>query len=193
MKAVIISAMQAEVEHLVTEYDIVVSGIGKINATIATYKTIKKYNPDLIINFGTAGSLRKWSYVPRYIEIKGLVDCKYFIQRDMDARGLGFELGETPYENNIPMTITAPDHSINTINSQLICATGNNFVQSDIDIQADIVDMEAYAIAKTCYLEKIPFVCFKYISDSADDDAPKEFMNNVKKAGKAFTEYLYSL
>ena len=50
--------------------------------------------------------------------------------------------------------------------------------------------MEAYAIAKVCYLESIPFACFKYISDFADESAALEFGENVQEAGKIFSEYL---
>ena len=88
------------------------------------------------------------------------------------------------------MVIEIEDHPINTINMNLICATGDSFVESDIGLKADVVDMEAYAIAKVCYQESIPFACFKYISDFADKSAANDFSENVKKAGIVFSEYL---
>ena len=55
--------------------------------------------PDLVINYGTAGS--------RKIKKKTLVDCTKFIQRDMDVTGLGFMRGETPFEqDHLSHTIT---------------------------------------------------------------------------------------
>ena len=72
----------------------------------------------------------------------------------------------------------------------LTCATGDSFVESEIGVKADVVDMEAYAIAKVCYLESIPFACFKYISDFADDGAAVNFSEKVKEAGKTFSGYL---
>ena len=182
MKIIILSAIEPEIRSLDTEYEIVLTGVGKINAALSAFKTIREREPDLIINFGTAGSLKK--------NVSGLVDCKYFVQRDMDSRPLGAELGQTPFEADPPRIIETPNHPINTINMNLVCATGDSFVQSEIGLKADVVDMEAYAIAKICYLESIPFACFKFISDFADNTAANDFSENVKNAGKIFSEYL---
>ena len=182
MKVIILSAIKEETHSLNTEYEVNHTGVGKVNAALSTLRTIKEDKPDLIINFGTAGSLNS--------NISGLIDCKYFVQRDMDSRPLGTELGQTPFEEDPPKIIEIEDHPINTINMNLICATGDSFVESDIDLQADVVDMEAYAIAKVCYQESIPFACFKYISDFADKSAANDFSENVKKAGIVFSEYL---
>ena len=108
----------------------------------------------------------------------------------MDSRPLGVELGQTPFEEDPPKIIEIADHPINTINLNLVCATGDSFVDSNVGLEADVVDMEAYAIAKVCYQESVPFTCFKYISDYADQSAAKDFTENVKKAGKAFSEFL---
>ena len=81
MKAIILSAVELEIRSLNTNYEIILTGVGKINAALSALKTIRDKKPDLIINFGTAGSLKK--------DVSGLVDCKYFIQRDMDSRPLG--------------------------------------------------------------------------------------------------------
>ena len=89
MKVIILSAIKEETYSLKTEYEIQHTGVGKVNAALSTLRTIKEDKPDLIINFGTAGSLNS--------NISGLIDCKYFIQRDMDSRPLGTELGQTPF------------------------------------------------------------------------------------------------
>jgi adenosylhomocysteine nucleosidase len=182
MRVIILSAIKDETYSLNTEYEINHTGVGKVNAALSTLRTIKEDKPDLIINFGTAGSLNS--------NISGLIDCKYFIQRDMDSRPLGTELGQTPFEEDPPKIIEIEDHPINTINMNLICATGDSFVESNIGLKADVVDMEAYAIAKVCYQESIPFACFKYISDFADKGAANDSSENVRKAGKVFTEDL---
>tara|TARA_X000001036_G_C20565948_1_gene760568 strand:+ start:591 stop:1148 length:558 start_codon:yes stop_codon:yes gene_type:complete len=185
MKLIILSALAQETEYLETDHHIITTGVGKVNAAFATTKAIRDEKPDLIINFGTAGSLKK--------EISGLVDCKYFLQRDMDSRPLGFELGETPFEIDPPIIIEAPNNSINNINMNLICASGDSFIESDIGLSADIVDMEAYSIAKICYFESVPFACFKFISDFADEFAADDFSQNVLKAGESFSSYLECL
>ena len=71
MKVIILSALAQETEFLDTKFEILFTGVGKINATYATVKALKEKKPDLIVNFGTAGSLRK--------DISGLIDCKYFV------------------------------------------------------------------------------------------------------------------
>lgn len=185
MGIIILSALASETEQLKSKYQVILTGVGKVNAAIATSKTIHKYNPDLIINYGSAGSTKK--------NITGLVDCKYFIQRDMDSRDLGFELGQTPYENYPSKIIEAADHPANIINMNLTCATGDSFVVSNLELDTDIIDMEAYAIAKICCLEKIPFLCFKYISDFADESASDDFSQNVKNGGILFSAYLKSV
>ena len=73
---------ELQIEHM---------GVGKINAAIKTTETIRKYSPELIINYGTAGSLNK--------DISGLVEATNFYQRDMDASPLGIKVGETPFED----------------------------------------------------------------------------------------------
>ena len=65
MKAIILSAIESEIHSLNTEYEIILTGVGKVNAALSAMKTIREKRPDLIINFGTAGSLKK--------EISGLV------------------------------------------------------------------------------------------------------------------------
>ena len=54
----------------------------------------------------------------------------------------------------------------------------------------DLVDMEAYALAKVCKLELIKFRCFKYVSDNADENAPNEWLENCKKGAKLFQNNL---
>ena len=59
MKAIILSAIEPETHSLDTKYEIILTGVGKINAALSALKIIRDKKPDLIINFGTAGSLKK--------------------------------------------------------------------------------------------------------------------------------------
>ena len=145
-------------------------GAGKINATYNLLKLINKFKPGLVINYGSAGSLKKG--------LSGVVECTKFYQRDMDARGLlDLNLGETPFDiiNEI-------------INSRegFSCGSGDSFVTNKIEMDVDLVDMEAYALAKVCKLENIKFRCFKYVSDNADENAPRDWIENCKKGAKLF-------
>ena len=59
-------------------------------------------------------------------------------------------------------------------------------------IKTDLVDMEAYAIAKICLIKKIDFKCFKYVSDEADENAGDTWKENINKGCLAFVEKIKS-
>ena len=174
----IISALPVEWGNEIID-DVSFSGVGKINATITTLEVIEKYKPTMIINYGTAGSTKG---------VTGLVDCTKFIQRDIDAQALGFKKFETPFDSSCP-TIINFSKLKNPINKKMSCGTGDSFVTSDDGITTDVVDMEAYAIAKVCYLNKVDFVSYKYITDDGDADDWKRNCNKCIKEFKKVLEY----
>ena len=98
----------------------------------------------------------------------------------MDARALSCELGQTPFEDGIIIG----EHGI-------VCGSGDKFATSKPEIACDIVDMEAYAIAKTCLKEEVTFRSWKYISDSADENSASDWEENVHKGNKLFQTVLY--
>ena len=148
-------------------------GVGKVNATYNTLKLINIHKPKIIINYGTAGGINK--------NLSGIIECTKFYQRDMDVRSLNFELGETPFDEIKEIIISKSGYS---------CGSGDNFVSEKIDMNVDVVDMEAYAIAKVCKLENIKFRCFKYISDKADENANIDWKKNLKKGAEAFLNFI---
>ena len=173
----IIVALEDELpKDLIPEFKVFYSGVGKINATFKSLEIINKFNPKLIINYGTAGSLRK--------DLNGLYEVSDFFQRDMDVSGLGFQIGETPLD---------PINKISFGQTGLSCGTGDNFVISKPKIFSDLVDMESYALAKVCKKKKIDFLCFKFVSDNADIDASKNWKNNVSLGKNLFKEKLLKL
>jgi len=114
-----------------------------------------------------------------------VVCCTQFVQRDMDVRGLGFELYKTPF-SNIPLVL---DYGLPMQNfPEGTCGTGDNFEMEHNTTQYNVVDMEAYALATVAQKEQIPFLCLKYISDGADDSAAEDWTVLVHKASLAFGE-----
>ena len=159
-------------------HSILYTGVGKVNATYNLTKVLMddREEYDLVINYGTAAS-KTYS---------GLVDCTKFIQRDMDATPMGFKIGETPFDNEPSMIDFS--HIKNPIGKNLTCYTGDSFVT---DIQyMDVVDMEAYALAKTCRNFGIDFVSYKYISDDGNAD---DWEKNCSKGVEEFKKVLKSL
>ena len=167
MTAIII-ALPEEAEGI-KNYPVYLSGCGKVNATIATMEALAS-GVKKIINFGTAGAVSN---------ISGLVEATGYVDRDMDARPLGFKLGQTPFQNDIQIGVNG-----------LIVGSGDTFATSAPEIKCDVVDMEAYAIAKICKKYNVEFRCFKYISDKADDNAAFDWRENVRKGNTLFKNLL---
>ena len=59
---------------------------------------------------------------------------------------------------------------------------------SSPDLATDVVDMEAYSLAKVCRNFEVPFISFKYITDGADDEADSDWETNVKNGVEIFKE-----
>jgi len=174
MNKLVVSALEMETNSGKGGYNLLHTGVGKVNAAIWLTKFLSSKKVDQVINYGTAGS--------RNIPVGELVKCTKFIQRDMDKTALGFKKGETAYETDIPMMLD--------FGEGLVCGTGDNFVQDikkELDI-IDVFDMEAYALAKVCFIYNVPFVSYKYISDNADDDSPSDWEKNLADGIVKFEE-----
>ena len=170
----IVSALEVETQGQLEDWDVIYTGVGKVNATMTLVDRLTDYNyvkPDLVINYGTAGS--------RKIKKKTLVDCTKFVQRDMDVTGLGFLRGETPFEQDPPVIIQPQNIDFNPIGRNATCGTGDCFVEDKSQYYGEVVDMEAYALAKVCYNYGIPFISFKYITDGADEQAHEDWEANL--------------
>ena len=158
-------AMEQESQDVFSEYDLLHTQIGKVNAAYSLTRYLAQNDkPDLIVNLGTAGSRKH----------KGgtIVNPTSFVQRDMDVTPLGFKLGQTPFSDD-PLVLEY-GQSVDGLVSG-VCGTGDNFDVSEKALDYDVVDMEAFALALICSREKVPFLCLKYISDGADGDAHEDF------------------
>ena len=155
-------------------------GVGKVNAAIALSRYLSRYAPQgqalpLVLNFGSAGSRRHPTGT--------LVGCHEFIQRDMDVSGLGFALGVTPYDE-APSCLRFEPSFMHL--QSAVCGSGDSFATTVSCAGSDVVDMEAYALAKVCWYEKAPFACAKYVSDGADQAAADDWRSNLHKAADEF-------
>ncbi len=158
------------------------TGLGKINATFyLTQKLLElkssNKSPQAVLNFGTAGS--------SFFKTHELIECHRFVQRDMDVSALGFSAGVTPYETLPPM-IEFPRRVLWLEGG--VCGTGDSFETGIPKVECQIVDMEAYALAKVCLLQKIPFISIKYITDGSDHNAKNDWHANLPKAADGFIE-----
>ena len=178
----IVCALKIETQGQLDDYNVLYTGVGKVNATYELVNHLVKMQdlPKLIINYGTAGS--------RKVKKKTLVDCTKFVQRDMDVTGLGFMRGETPFEQDPPFIIQQQNIDFNPIGRNATCGTGDNFAEDKSQYYGEVVDMEAYALAKVCYLYDVPFISFKYITDGADEQAHEDWEANLADGIEVFKE-----
>ena len=162
------------------EIPVLYTGIGKVNAAVALCRRFARYRQGgralpLIVNFGTAGSLRYPSGT--------LVGCHRFIDRDMDVSALGFARGVTPFDELPALLEFSPRFPRLPA---AICGSGDSFATRPGGEGCDVMDMEAYALAKACRIEGAEFACAKYVSDSADEAAARDWQRNVAGAADAF-------
>lgn len=156
--------------------NVLYTGLGKVNAAYRLTKALHERQPQLVLNMGTAGS----TLYPR----GALVACNQFMQRDMDVSPLGFAPYATPFENTPPVI----DHR--KVFDHLphgVCGTADRFETNIHLTGGEVVDMEAYALAKICWLERVDFACVKYISDGADEDASAHWQESLLGTAQLFT------
>lgn len=156
------------------------TGIGKVNAAYVLTRRLAEYVHAAVplphvINFGTVGSRRHSTGT--------ILECNAFIQRDMDVTGLGVPLGVTPFEET-PARLEFPP--IFPHLPRGVCGSGDSFVMSEAALDCDVVDMEGYALAKVCWLERAAFSSAKYVTDGADHAAGQDWQSNLKLAADQF-------
>jgi adenosylhomocysteine nucleosidase len=178
----VVIALEIEGQGLFERADIGVlyTGLGKVNAALMLARKLATLRaqgqlPELVVNFGTAGS--------RNLPTRSVVACRKFVQRDMDVTGLGFALGETPFEAT-PAMLEFP--AVFKHLPEGLCSTGDRFETGELTLPCDVIDMEAYALAKTCLVEGVPFACAKFVSDGADKAAAGDWQQSLAGAAAAF-------
>ncbi len=175
----LVFALDSEAAGEFDQYHPLIVGIGKVNAAYHLARYLQSNRPRLIVNLGSAGS----HSFPR----GEVVCCTQFIQRDMDVRGLGFRLYETPLSGQEPVLeygLSVPGLP------QGICGTGDSFEMDHKTDDYNVIDMEAYPLAMIAQKEGIPFLCLKYISDGADGNAAEDWQVQVHHAAVAFKKII---
>lgn len=172
---------------------VVRSGIGKVNAGICAQILADVFSVDAIINTGIAGSLNK------NINVGDIVLSTDVVQHDMDATGFGYRKGQIP---QMPVFFFNADDNLRRLAAE-VCkevnpdiqvfegriASGDQFV-CDQDVKNRIVsefsayatEMEGAAIGQAAYLNEIPFLVVRAISDKADGSAQMDYSEFEKAA-----------
>ena len=172
---------------------IVRSGIGKVNAAVCAEILAGIFHVDAMINTGIAGSLNA------KIDIGDIVISSDVLHHDMDATGFGYPLGQIPRME--VLSFTADDTLIQLakevceqVNPEIHThigrvVSGDQFISDKAvkdritaNFEGYCTEMEGAAIAQTAYLNNIPFVILRAISDKADDSATVDYPAFEKKA-----------
>ena len=172
---------------------IVRSGIGKVNAAICAQVLADRFNVDVLINTGIAGSL------DAAIDIGDMVISTDLVEHDIDATIFGDPLGQVPRmdtfsfpaeANLIEKAVAANEEAnpdIKTFTGRIV--SGDQFVSSAEvkeklvkNFQAKCTEMEGAAIAHAAYLNKVSCVIIRAISDKADNSATMDYPTFEKKA-----------
>ena len=181
-KLLIVMALPQESRGLLERAggNLLYTGVGKVNAAAALARRLAEIRCrgetlPLVVNMGTAGS--------RSIPAHTLVAATRFAQRDMDVSGLGFAPGVTPFDAT-PAVIEVPP--VFTHLPQVLCSTADSFATHRHEVSGDVVDMEAFALARVCLAENARFGCVKYITDGADSDSATHWEAALDNAARAF-------
>lgn len=175
------------------EVVIVRSGIGKVNASVCTQILVSEFGVSSVINTGVAGSLRN------EINIGDIVLSVDALQHDMDATGFGYEPGIIP---RMDVSVFKADERLvnlakevnETVNTDIATfvgrvVSGDQFI-SDKEKKQYLIsqfdgfctEMEGAAIAQTAYLNNIPYLVIRAISDKADNSAEMDYSEFERKA-----------
>jgi adenosylhomocysteine nucleosidase len=179
MSILILVALEEEFDkNLISNSNVVVeyTGVGVSNAAMKATLAIIKHMPEIVINYGSAGSLHGH---------KGLLTVHSVCQRDANCEPLkdrGYMLGENVlYYRSFEQGVK--------------CGSGNNFVTDPDEWtreHCDIVDMELWSIAKVCNELNVPWISRKWVSDSADGEAGLVWEDALAQGQKEFVEWFNS-
>jgi adenosylhomocysteine nucleosidase len=167
--------------------NVLYTGVGKVNAALTLARRLAEIRMSgaaqpLVVNLGTAGS--------RSVAAHEFVACARFSQRDMDVSGLGFAAGVTPFDDTAPVIEFPP---LFTHLRQLTCSTADSFATHLHEIDGDVVDMEAFALARVCIAEKARFACAKYVTDGADSNSAAHWEAALDNAARSFASLYESI
>ena len=171
------------------------SGVGKIHAARVTQIMIYEFKPMYIVNVGVAGGLNN------NLKVGDVIISKNVVQHDFDITAFGHSKGYVPSVGN---DVKADERLIHEFEQEINSTSERQYqiklgtiASGDIfctkvemkdkiyaKFSADVVDMECGAIAQVCYLEKIPFIGIRSVSDIPNERNVNTYNENLKLAAK---------
>ncbi|MDE1547918.1 5'-methylthioadenosine/adenosylhomocysteine nucleosidase [Jeotgalibaca caeni] len=173
------------------------SGIGKVNSALATAFMIDRYQPELVINTGSAGGLKAG------LKMGDVLVAHTVAYHDVDATAFGYKKGQVPqmpavYESEASAVkeIQQAIEAVGLTPREGLIVSSDSFIADPEAVKQIIVDfpeagateMEGASIAQACHVLGVPFVVVRAISDSADEEASISFDEFIEVAGKNSAE-----
>ncbi|KNH25008.1 MAG: 5'-methylthioadenosine/S-adenosylhomocysteine nucleosidase [Priestia megaterium] len=168
------------------------SGIGKVNAALSTAILLEKFNPDYVINTGSAGGFHP------ELNVGDAVISTEVRHHDVDVTVFNYEYGQVP---NLPAAFKADDKLVRLAEESALevtdmkivkglIATGDSFMNDPVRVEfvrskfPDLyaAEMEAAAVAQVCYQFGVPFVILRALSDIAGKESNVSFEQFLEKA-----------
>lgn len=161
LKVLFVMATEAEYgAALRTLIEPVITGVGPVEAGVRSLKALHDHPVDLVVNLGSAGS--------RSLPQAEVFQVSHISYRDMDASPLGFPKGVTPFLD-LPAELSIPQLLPGIPAARI--ATGASIVNGHAydAIDADMVDMESYAVLRAAMIAGTGMICLRGVSDGVEE------------------------
>lgn len=161
------------------EFLYVKTGIGKVKSAHYVTRLINNFQPDAVLNIGTAGTVKH--------QVGEVFCCTQFVDRDLKKVSDVLQLGTTV---DMSLTLLESGVALDWPNRDAVCSTGDSFVTDDATISEDVVDMEAFAQALVCEQMEVPFVSVKCVTDVIGVNSVADWEAKLEEANKQLNTYL---
>lgn len=153
------------------------TGVGKASAAARLAKAIVEHKPELVINLGTAGTVKH--------SVGDIILCTRFVDRDMKSvnlPGINHEIEMSDLDRQF-----IGELSEIKLGS---CNTGDSFLTELSSAEDDVYDMESYAEAFLCKELGIPFIAIKYVTDRIGENSVKHWEDKLADARMELTRMM---
>lgn len=179
----------------IDENDVVLlkSGIGKVNAAMATTILHERFMPDYVINTGSAGGFTE------NLKIGDIVVSSQVVYHDVDVTSFDYAYGQVPgmpamyaADSQLVSLATNALKSLDVTSQEGIIATADTFMADPQHVKRIrdkfptmlAAEMEAAAVAQVCFQYNKPFVIVRALSDIAGKESSVSFDAFIDKAAK---------
>lgn len=180
---------------------LVESGVGKVNAARTTQILIDNMKVDYIFNIGVAGG------VDNKLNVLDVVIASELVQHDFDITAFNHEKGYIP---NVGTYIKSDEYLVRLANSCVrntdyqvltgVIASGDIFC-TDVSMSSKIntkfkalcVEMEGASVAQVCFLNHIPFLVLRSISDTPNNENVITYEEFLEKSSQNIASFMKNL